>query len=62
MIIMEAKRRGVNVTLETCPHYLILTEDDLERIGPTAKCAPPLRSEEEKETVVGSYCALVILI
>ncbi|MDQ0873960.1 allantoinase [Paenibacillus sp. V4I3] len=48
-IIMEAKRRGVNVTLETCPHYLILTEDDLERIGPTAKCAPPLRSEEEKE-------------
>lgn len=49
MLIADAKERGMNVTLETCPHYLTLTENDLERIGPKAKCAPPLRSEEEKE-------------
>ncbi|OCT11789.1 allantoinase [Paenibacillus pectinilyticus] len=47
--IVEAKRRGMDVTLETCPHYLALTDEDLERMGPTAKCAPPLRSEAERE-------------
>ncbi len=47
-LIAEAKKRGVNVTCETCPHYLHFTEDDLERLGAVAKCAPPLRSEKEK--------------
>ena len=41
--IAEAVARGVAVTCETCPHYLVLTEDDLERLGAVAKCAPPLR-------------------
>ena len=40
---VEARARGVDVTLETCPHYLFFTEADLERIGVAAKCAPPLR-------------------
>jgi allantoinase len=31
------------VTAETCPHYLLFDEDDLERLGAVAKCAPPLR-------------------
>jgi allantoinase len=43
--IAEAKKRGVDVTAETCPHYLSFNEDDVERIGAEAKCAPPLRSE-----------------
>ncbi|MDI3327517.1 MAG: allantoinase AllB [Alicyclobacillaceae bacterium] len=47
--IDRAKQEGLDVTLETCPHYLILTEDDAERIGPVAKCAPPLRSRENRE-------------
>jgi allantoinase len=34
---------GVHATLETCPHYLTLDEDDLARLGPYGKCAPPLR-------------------
>lgn len=38
-----ARKRGVAVTLETCPHYLALDDDDLARLGPLAKCAPPLR-------------------
>ena len=44
-----AKRRGVRVTVETCPHYLVLDLEDLKRIGPLAKCAPPLRSREMVE-------------
>jgi allantoinase len=48
-IIQNAKREQVDVTVETCPHYLALTVDDLENIGPIAKCAPPLRDPEEVE-------------
>jgi allantoinase len=42
-LVAEARARGVDVTCETCPHYLVLTDDDVERIGAAAKCAPPLR-------------------
>lgn len=45
----EAKREGVNVTVETCPHYLFFDNEDFVRIGPNAKCAPPLREREEVE-------------
>lgn len=44
----EAKARGVDVSLETCPHYLTFTEEDLERLGAVGKCAPPLRSRSEQ--------------
>ncbi|KKB11753.1 allantoicase [Devosia geojensis] len=50
-LISAAKQRGVPVTSETCPHYLFFCEDDLERLGPAAKCAPPLRSSEEVEAL-----------
>ncbi len=42
-LVAAAKQRGVRATLETCPHYLALNEGDLARLGPVAKCAPPLR-------------------
>jgi allantoinase len=38
---------GIDATCETCPHYLTLTDADLEQLGTRAKCAPPLRSAEE---------------
>jgi allantoinase len=41
--VAAARASGVNATLETCPHYLALDEDDLARLGPYGKCAPPLR-------------------
>lgn len=44
--ITEAKNRGVDITCETCPHYLLLSIEDAERIGPDAKCAPPLRYQD----------------
>lgn len=48
-IIENAKRAGVNITVETCPHYLSLSVDDLEKLGSIAKCAPPLRDRHEME-------------
>lgn len=44
--IREARRHGVDVTAETCPHYLTFNEDDVAAIGAAAKCAPPVRSEK----------------
>jgi allantoinase len=38
----------MNVTLETCPHYLTFVSEDMQRLGPIAKCAPPLRGLEEQ--------------
>jgi allantoinase len=39
---------GGDVSGETCPHYLLYTEDDLSRLGGLGKCAPPLRPERMK--------------
>jgi allantoinase len=45
----EARAQGTDVSIETCPHYLFFTEDDVERLGAVAKCAPPLRNTVEQE-------------
>jgi len=42
-LVAAAQQRGLDVTCETCPHYLVLTEEDVETIGALAKCAPPIR-------------------
>src|SRR5438477_5842781 len=39
LLILQASERGVDVTGETCPHYLLYVEDDLERLGGLGKCA-----------------------
>jgi allantoinase len=44
----EARLQGVDVSIETCPHYLSFTEEDVERLGAIAKCAPPLRDSNEQ--------------
>lgn len=46
-LVRQAKADGLPVTAETCPHYLLLTQKDLVRLGPVAKCNPPLRTEED---------------
>ena len=48
-LIREAKRQGVDVSGETCPHYLLYTEDDLEQLGGLGKCAPPFRTVEDRD-------------
>jgi allantoinase len=45
----EARARGVDVSIETCPHYLFFTADDVERLGNVAKCAPPMRSAADRD-------------
>jgi allantoinase len=50
-LVAEARARGVDASCETCPHYLALTDEDAERIGTLAKCAPPLRPAAEVEAL-----------
>ncbi|MDE1171232.1 MAG: allantoinase AllB [Verrucomicrobium sp.] len=45
---LDAALRG-GATAETCPHYLLLTEEDMAEKGPVAKCAPPLRAAAERD-------------
>jgi allantoinase len=40
---------GTQISYETCPHYLLLTAEDLTRLGANAKCAPPLREAHHGE-------------
>jgi allantoinase len=41
----------VDVSCETAPHYLVLTEADAERLGTVAKCAPPLRERADVDAL-----------
>ena len=50
-LVAEARARGVDATCETCPHYLVFDEDDAERLGAVAKCAPPLRPAAERDAL-----------
>jgi allantoinase len=47
----EARARGVDVSIETCAHYLFFTEEDVERLGAIAKCAPPLREASQQNAL-----------
>ena len=50
-LIRQAKAEGVNVTCETAPHYLILTDEDLQDDG-KFKMNPPLRAKEDKQALI----------
>jgi dihydroorotase len=50
-LIREAKRREVNVTAETCPHYFNLTEDAVRDYDTNAKVNPPLRTKRDIEAI-----------
>ena len=50
-IIRNAKKNGVDVTCETAPHYLILTDEDLKEEG-RFKMNPPLRDESDREELI----------
>ena len=54
-LIRRAKKRGVDVTCETAPHYLCLCEDDLKDDG-RFKMNPPLRSREDKQALIEGIC------
>jgi allantoinase len=50
-IVRNAKRRGTSVTAETCPQYLLLTQDNMKELGPYGKMNPPLRPKSDLEGV-----------
>ena len=50
-LIREAKSRGVDITCETAPHYLVLDENDLQEDG-KFKMNPPLRATEDKFALI----------
>jgi allantoinase len=52
-LIESAQRSGLPVTGEACPHYLTLTADEAERIGPASKVFPPIRDAAEQAALWG---------
>lgn len=54
-LIREAKKAGIDVTCETAPHYLLLTENELEEDG-RFKMNPPLRSQRDEEALLEGIC------
>ncbi len=50
-LIRKAKAEGLNITCETGPHYLVMTDRDLQEHG-RFKMNPPLRSEEDRQALL----------
>lgn len=50
-LIREAKKRGVRITAETAPHYLVLTDEDLQDDG-RFKMNPPIRSAADRDALI----------
>nr|WP_276020658.1 dihydroorotase [Acetivibrio straminisolvens] len=51
-LIRNAKKRGVKVTCETCPHYFVLTDEACSGFNTLAKVNPPLRTKRDVEAVI----------
>ena len=52
MLIRRAKQDGINITAETCPHYFILTEDDVLDYNTYRKVNPPLRTGRDRQAII----------
>ena len=51
-MIRDAKKRGVKITCETCPHYFTFTVDEVLNSGTNAKMNPPLREEKDRKAII----------
>ncbi|MGN1297533.1 MAG: dihydroorotase [Clostridia bacterium] len=51
-MIRDAKKRGVKITCETCPHYFTFTVDEVLKSGTNAKMNPPLREEKDRKAII----------
>ena len=51
-IIRSAKKRGVQVTAETCPHYFILTDDIITSYDTNTKVNPPVREDKDRAAII----------
>ncbi len=50
-LVKTAQAKGIDVTAETCPHYLVLTSSDYDSIGKMIKIFPPVRTEDNVEAL-----------
>lgn len=48
-MIETARQEGMDITCETCTHYLYFHTDELDDIGNVVKCSPPIRGKEVRE-------------
>ncbi|MYA98832.1 dihydroorotase [Candidatus Poribacteria bacterium] len=55
-LIRQAKKRGVHVTAEACPHHWILTDTEVEKQGTNAKMHPPLRTQTDIDAIIEGLC------
>lgn len=60
--IREAQEAGLPVFAETCPQYLTLTQDVLEKYGPLAKIGPPIRTAEDRAALWEGLAAGIIQV
>lgn len=51
-MVRDAKKRGVKITCETCPHYFTFTVDEVKKSGTNAKMNPPLREEKDRQAII----------
>jgi allantoinase len=50
-VLARARAEGLPITVETCPHYLHFVAEDIPDGGTIFKCAPPVRSRENREAL-----------
>lgn len=51
-MVRDAKKRGVKISCETCPHYFTFTVDEVLKSGVNAKMNPPLREEKDRLAII----------
>ena len=56
-LVRAAKARGLPITVETCPHYLTFAAEEIPDGATEYKCAPPIRSVEEREALWSALIA-----
>jgi allantoinase len=50
-LLRDARAKGVNITAETCPHYLSLAAEEIQKGDTRHKCCPPIRSQANQDTL-----------
>lgn len=55
--LRDAKARGVDITGETCPHYVLLSTDDYERFGGVIRVNPPVREARHHQPIWDALAA-----
>jgi dihydroorotase len=50
-LVRQAKKKGIKVTAETCPHYFTLTDDVVKIYNTNTKMNPPLRRQEDVDAI-----------